>query len=50
MSWQFFLAYFLIKKSMQALFLYYVYKKSKNALTKDGEDVATAAVVLAEPA
>lgn len=30
MSWQFFVAYFVFKKTMQLLCLYYIYKKGKN--------------------
>ena len=31
MSWQFFLVYFIVKKIMQGLVLYYIYKKRKEA-------------------
>ncbi len=30
MSWQFFVAYYVIKKIFQVLFVYYIWKKSKN--------------------
>ncbi|CDW91227.1 UNKNOWN [Stylonychia lemnae] len=35
MSWQFFLAYFLVKKFFQGLFLYYMYKKAQKQIAND---------------
>lgn len=37
MSWQFFLAYFIVKKSMQLLFMYFMYKKGKQVALSTGK-------------